>query len=125
MGRVIGRSFTWIAVFIVGAAVVFTAIQLIGQKIPTQSATNARSMVDVEITEPKQGAIVRSASVVVNGNASRNATVDVNGIPVQLDRGHFRLEVDLKYGTNTIAAVASVTGLDPATASVDVVRNRE
>lgn len=122
MGRSISRGLKWLAVVVAATVVVLTAVQLLGQPIPPQPASNARSNIQLEITKPVDGEVVQRDHITISGKASRNAAVEINGVPVQLDRGYFNLEVALRRGENTFAAVASVIGLDSATAKVTVVR---
>lgn len=61
----------------------------------------------LEITSPAANAFIKGSSVIVSGQTDKEATVDINGVPVLNNHdGFFSQTVNLKSGVNNIVITA-------------------
>jgi hypothetical protein len=80
---------------------------------------------EVTVVAPQEGATVRSDSTEVRGTVMpADATVQVRGEAATVSDGTFEATVKLGPGQNAIDVVASGDGVEPATASVTVMRGK-
>jgi len=75
---------------------------------------DARRPVRLEVTAPRDGAVVARSAVRVRGRVTPDAYVSVNGRPADERAGRFGLTIDATPGLNTLTVAASKDGYDPA-----------
>ncbi len=83
-----------------------------------------RERVDLRVTAPADGAIVRGGTVDVRGSVSPStADVSVLGRPALVTGGRFTVVVPLKQGVNIVDVAASARTRRPAFAALRVTRD--
>lgn len=86
-------------------------------------AQRALVPVVLEVTEPRDEAVVRTDSVRVGGTVSpAGAAVRVNGRVAETEGPEFTVKVPLEPGANVIDVIASARGRAPALTAVRVTR---
>ena len=68
----------------------------------------------LDVTEPRDGAVVAKSAVRVRGRVTPDAHVTVNGRPAAEQAGRFGLTIDATPGLNTATVAASKDGYAPA-----------
>lgn len=61
----------------------------------------------LNVTQPMDESVVRSNPITVSGNTAESADVMINGLSVELEKGHFSVMVELEPGPNMIDISAS------------------
>lgn len=91
----------------------------------SNSSSNAQRTIEIAVAFPADGTTSRKDEVSVRGTVTpADATVQVAGTQVTVKDGAFEAVVRLNMGLNTIDVVATKTGRDPATKSLEVKRGR-
>jgi hypothetical protein len=71
------------------------------------NSINADSdILKLNITGPVDESVVRSSHVTVSGNTEPEAAVVINGLSIDLEKGHFSVTVELDPGPNLINILA-------------------
>jgi len=82
---------------------------------------------DVAVTSPESGLLIREATVEVSGSVSpETESVEVSGVTAELDGGAFTArDVPVDEGNNTLSVIARTASGGIGTASVDVIRDTD
>ena len=90
-----------------------------GSTTTTTTTRSGQGAVTVEIVSPSSGTVINANNATIRGTVSPvNATVEVDGSPVQVGDGVFAATVPLGSGSTRVDVIASATGMTPSSTSI-------
>lgn len=95
--------FLWI---LLGMGLLFAIIScqsgVAGLPVVINSNNTQEDILRLDITGPVDESVVRSSPVTVSGKTEPGAELMINGLSVELEKGHFSVMVELEPGPNLI-----------------------